>query len=73
MEATQAEIEQQLAENQRRIDQIQAEQDRREYLRPMRLLNPLAQAAMREEEIDWPEAVKTLEAALAVAYAEAAR
>jgi hypothetical protein len=73
MAMTQQEIEDRLAENEAKVAEIQAQQDRREYLRPMRLLNPLAQAAMREEEIDWPEAVETLEAALTVARAEAAR
>jgi hypothetical protein len=58
----------------RRIAELEAAQQRREYLRPVRMLLPLAQNADRDPEgIDWQEAVETVEAALEVCRQEAAR
>lgn len=54
-----------------KIAELEAQQARRDHLRPLRLLLPLAQDADRDPEgIDWQEAVETLEAALVVARVE---
>ena len=70
---TEAEIRERIAANEREIAAADEERRRVDRLKPMRDAHPFTLAAVKDQPIDWAEAVVALEAALDLARSEARR